>query len=298
MRLLTAETGASWLLCMGMPKCGTTTLAAMLAENPCFAVHHQKEPNDFSQDLPGGKPRLSGYSVVPETRFLVDFSTLYGMPWNRKRVLENLGAISEVGDARFILALRDPAALAESFFHHMLSRRGYRPERDAEILRRSIEGAVDFRSALSDLLGCVGAGQVFVTKLEDLSTAALQRQTVAAVSAWLDVPAVFPSERVQSNTRESARRYIPALESLILKVRRMDTVRQLPVGVRQLLGRAVSRPAETEPTEFVLQRWAEPALVREATEIYNCLRTGPLDVQEALVTTLVDGQKPKVVSRH
>ena len=268
-----------WLMSMGMPKCGTTTLAGLLDLQPCLAVHAQKEPDDFLHLEKGEVPSLSGYTVDADTRYLVDFSTMYGLPGNRTRVLENLSAIGALEDTRFILSLRDPAELARSFFDHMRARRGYDPVRDEAQIRADLAGALDFRSAIAELRQTVGADSLFLIKIDDLRTLEGQRAILAAISDWLGIPVEQPHHVISRNRQGSARRYVGALAPAIMAVRRSPLVRSMPAGLRQSLSRFVSEPATAPEVEFCLSEWTDAETVARSTAIYRASRTGPLSAQ-------------------
>jgi hypothetical protein len=109
---------------VGAPKCGTTSLAAWLAEHPAICMARPKEPSYFDSDSPHvGVRRLNHYlrcfeHARPEHLAVGDASPNY---------LISAVAVPEIlrfrPDARIIVALRDPVSMAPSlhaqlFYNH------------------------------------------------------------------------------------------------------------------------------------------------------------------------------------
>ena len=283
------------LVCMGMPKCGTTTLAHLLDQQSALSVHTQKEPNDLLEVPLGEELPLAGYRITESTRFLVDFSTIYGMASNRDRSFEFLRAAGLIGRTKAIVCLRNGAGLAESFFRHMVTRRGYDPDADAEKIRSEIADTLDYREALRDVGQALGEENVFVTKLEDLKDHEGQTRTLRKICDWLGVE----MEKVQSsaalNAHGTARRFHPALHDLMMRLRRSSVVKSLPPSVRKSGARLLTRPAGTTDAAFDLASWTDARTLRDSDALYDRLRTGPLAEQTDLDVVLHD---PARSERH
>lgn len=265
-----------WLFSFGMPKCGTTTLGALLALSPGLALHNAKEPNDFITKSVEDLPRLSGYRITDATRWLVDLSTQYGMPSYRDEVLDKMAALGLLNRARFVLSVRPPKALAGSYFEHLTTRSGLTATKDSEEIRGRIDGATDFTTVLDTLIARVTPEQIYVVKFEDLIGFEAQRRTMAGLSDWLGVAPIVPTEAMERNTAGQARSYQSSLETLAGRIRQLDSVRLLSPGLRsrisRLLSRQVSRPTES----FCPGRWTDAALLSRSSELYAALSTGPL----------------------
>lgn len=99
---------------VGAPKCGTTALAAYLAEHPAIAFTEPKEPHFFADDLPGLRltdDETAYRRMLPEKAATV---TMEGSVWylmSRTAVPRILAARP---DAKFIVMLRDPIEMAVS----------------------------------------------------------------------------------------------------------------------------------------------------------------------------------------
>lgn len=265
-----------WLFCFGMPKCGTTTLGALLALNPGLAVHNAKEPNDFITEPVEGLPRLSGYKMMESTIWLVDLSTQYGMPSYRDEVLDKMATLGLLNRARFVLCFREPEALARSYFEHLTTRSGLSAIKNSEEIRRRLHGAMDFVTVLDTLIARVTPEQIYVVKFEDLIGIEAQRRTIASLSEWLGVAPVVPTDVMKRNTAEQARSYPILLDALAGGIRQLDFVRflspQLRSRISRLLTRRVSRPTES----FCPDVWTDTGLLLRSSEVYAALSTGPL----------------------
>ncbi|MPQ95249.1 hypothetical protein [Thioclava sp. JE_KL1] len=266
----------NWLISFGMPKCGTTTLGALLSLGPALAVHNAKEPNDFINEAVGGLPRLSGYHITDATRWLVDFSTQYGMPRHRGEVLDKLAALGLLERTRFILSLRPPEALARSYFEHLTTRSGLTTTANAEEIRARITGATDFVAALDALTARVAAEQIYVVKFQDLIGVETQRETMSALSDWLGLAPIVPKDAIQRNTAGQARRYPGPLEALAGRLRHFDAVRGLPPELRSRISRLLSRRAPATAESFDPRLWTDAALLTQSSALYAALSTGPL----------------------
>ncbi|MFD0982575.1 sulfotransferase domain-containing protein [Tropicimonas aquimaris] len=274
----------AWLLLFGMPKCGTTSLGAILDCSPVLAVHSQKEPNDFIERCPGGLPKISGYAATDATQYFVDFSTQYGMPRHRDRVLENLCSLGLLPTAKFIVSLREPHALAKSYFGHLTSRSGLKSKTDGDEIRDRIIGATDFVPVLDTLLAQVESENVFVVKFEDLLGLEAQTRTSLALSNWLDIPAIEFVSVKKSNVASDARRYPVVIEKLAKVVRKADIVRRLPPNFRRRVSRSLSYRVSNDDTHFELDRWTDGRILARSAAFYELLSTGPYDPANKLGT--------------
>lgn len=113
----------------GAPKCGTTALADYLSARDDVYLPHVKEPNFWSQDLPGYARRegldntddyLRLYGAADSTHtYRLDASTHY---------LFSKVAVSRIietgSDARFVVGVRDPVALSQAW-HMQMFNAGY-----------------------------------------------------------------------------------------------------------------------------------------------------------------------------
>jgi len=265
-----------WLFSFGMPKCGTTTLGALLALGPGLALHNAKEPNDFISESVEDLPRLSGYKITNATRWLVDLSTQYGMPRYRDEVLDKIAALGLLKRARFVLSMRPPEAVASSYFEHLTTRSGLTATDDSEEIRSRIDGATDFITVLDTLIARVKPEQIYVVKFEDLIGIEAQRHTMAGLSDWLGVAPIVPTAAMERNTAGQARSYPSSLETLAGRIRQLDAIRRLSPGLRSRISRLLTQRV-TRPTEsFCPRLWTDPGLLSRSSELYAALSTGPL----------------------
>lgn len=107
---------------LGAPKCGTTSLAAWLAEHPAIFISPTKEPKYFSTDIPHQK-----YITTPEQyaqlfsgatdahQAIGEASTEY---LYSSDAVPNILAYSP--DARMVVCLRNPVTLAPSLHEQMI----------------------------------------------------------------------------------------------------------------------------------------------------------------------------------
>ena len=124
---------------IGAPKCGTTSLAAWLAEHPAICMSRPKEPKFFSTDLPGGRPSVTDYAASfahaePGTVAIGEASPHY---------LRSAVAVPAIlkfePAARFIVCLRDPVDMIQSS-HDQLLYNGEETFPDLEAAWRVDEG--------------------------------------------------------------------------------------------------------------------------------------------------------------
>lgn len=107
---------------IGAPKCGTTALAAYLAEHPAIAFARPKEPHFFANDLAGLKIHTDaeGYAasfpVEAGTRLAMDGSVWYLYSQTAVAAIEAVRP-----DAKYIVMLRNPLAMAPSLHRQLLN---------------------------------------------------------------------------------------------------------------------------------------------------------------------------------
>ncbi|WP_457936088.1 hypothetical protein [Mesorhizobium sp. 10J20-29] len=231
------------VFCFGMPKCGTTTLANLLGAHPAICLHSQKEPRDF---LPGGRGNeLSGYAITSATRYLLDFTTTYGMAGNRDSFFAQLrGASLRPEQMRYILCIREPSDLARSYLLHIARRRGVDVHREIEQVRAEILDACDMTGAVTYLANVAGLQSGFLVHFSDLVTSEGQQRLAGNIFRWLGLPPADIGRPVWSNAAASATRYPSYFAAFAALLRRTNMVRNLPPGFRATLRILVSSPVQ------------------------------------------------------
>lgn len=268
------------LFCFGMPKCGTTTVAALLNTHPAICLHSQKEPGDLlRRPVPRG---LAGYQTDTHTRVLADFSTQYGLTGNRARFIEGLSDLGlQAADARFIVCLRSPKDLARSYLQHISERRHVDLKTDRERIQQEVLSACDFRAALKFLYDQAGSGTAFVLKLEDVADGNRQADLFQRITTWLELPAVEDAVAVWANSVGSVGRYPRLIELLARMVRRTNFQRNMSPEARARIRNAFvrsGRPPALDPLDIeqILTEIMASDVVRDSQELLNTIETGPL----------------------
>ena len=185
---------------VGMPKAGTTALAAALAAHPDCRVSHPKEPGFFARDLP--RRRIDTWTAYralwegAQEAVRLDASTTY------LRSLEAVPAIEAVyPGARYVAVLREPAAVVEAM-HAELLRSGIEHHRDLGRAWRRAGGSpwCDYRawgavgSQVARLLATVPGERVLLLRYEHWRER--PRETLDAVQQFLGLaPRVLPVPR-------------------------------------------------------------------------------------------------------
>jgi hypothetical protein len=114
---------------IGSAKCGTTTLAHLLAQHPQVSVAIPKEPNFFSDDREysmGASSYAWCFAHKPEATVRIDASVAYSRLGVAPRVCERIGRCCR--EPRFIYIARNPYARLESSFrqaHDLAFREGF-----------------------------------------------------------------------------------------------------------------------------------------------------------------------------
>lgn len=274
------------LFCFGMPKCGTTSVAALLDSHPAICLHAQKEPGEFLH-RPVEKS-LAGYRTSEETQFLADFTTHYGLRGNRERFVEGLELAGIVPrDARYVICLRDPQDLAASYLRHIAERRWIEGEAQLAAVADEVASACDFAGALSFLIERAGHEAIFVAKFTDIADEQGQKALMANFCDWLDLSTARFAEPIWANAAGSIGRYPPQIESLAIRFRRTDLAKALSPQIRGRIRNVFVRTGEgrTISEEFVnrvLANLAGSEDVQRSREVLTQLRSGPLDPDRSL----------------
>lgn len=270
---------AGRLFCFGMPKCGTTTVSALLAAHPAISLHNQKEPGDFLQDPP--RTSLSGYEVSPQTRWLADFTTTYGLSDRRDTFFSGLRAAGiDPRQARFVLCLREPADMAHSYLRHIVERRCVDLTKDLPAIRAEILSACDFGGAIDVLRAEAGPGAAFVVRFDDLTDAARQVRLADQLYTWLGLEVGGEAVAGWANAGGSVSRYPAALDRLAGLVRRTDWVRRMSPQNRARLRGLLSVVPDATPlpqdlVDDTLAWLADRPTIQSACAIFAQTKSGP-----------------------
>lgn len=275
-----------WILCGGMPKCGTSTVADLLRQHPAVAVHNQKEPGDWGVAPRTGPLPQSGYRVTSRTKYLADCTTTYWSAGERTRVLSNLEARGAAIDAMCIICVRDPHSYVESFVGHVVNRRGMSESDDFDAIKSEVDRSYDISGALEDLSSSLSPARIFVVRLPDLADPGAQPILFDELCGWLEIPPLEGRGLVHSNSRDSARRYPRRLDRLATTVRSAAVVRAMPPWMRRWFSRALSKPVEARPPRLTDRFVAGKPLAQ--ARLVNLLRSGPLSQQREVMDFLRD----------
>jgi Sulfotransferase family len=200
------------LFVLGAPKCGTTTVHALLASHPDIYAPSEKEPGYYAPEFTSPLSRFDSSQAYAELfraggarRYRVDATPWYVYsPGARLRIRE------DCPDARFVILLRDPAEMVRSL-HAECVFQGFETitdlERavDAPLHARPANARTDMRRMLayrslanfgehvSPWLETMGRDRVHIAWLEDL--AADPGAFKAALFEFLDLaaPAAEPA---------------------------------------------------------------------------------------------------------
>lgn len=266
----------------GMPKCGTTTVAAMLGQHPEICLHNQKEPGDFL--VPERAGRLSGYATTEKTRYLADFTTTYGTAENRSRFFSLLRSTNlSPEDMRYILCVRDPIALARSYLLHIAERKRINIGAEMYSVRHQILCACDMEGAMDALIEEAGPSRVFLVRFDDLLTEEGQCNLARQLYGWLGVSQIPLVKPLWENSQGSLTLYPRILVGVAASVRNTDLVRNLQPHLRGSIRRLLSRPARRveisrELIEDTLGWLEKKATFGKSVAFVNSTRSGPLDL--------------------
>ncbi|WP_221033273.1 sulfotransferase domain-containing protein [Actomonas aquatica] len=113
------------LFIVGAAKCGTTSIAAMLAEEAEVFLPRFKEPSPFAEGLPYQTkfpdPYLDLFAGKGDHRYRLDASTCHlSTPWAAQEIQRHFP------ESRIIIMLRNPVRRAYSLYNWM-RREGYEP---------------------------------------------------------------------------------------------------------------------------------------------------------------------------
>lgn len=251
---------------IGAPKCGTSSMAAWLAQHPAIYMSPEKEPHFFSPDHgPRGVPDLAAYEALfagagPAHAAVGEASTRY---------LFSRAAVPAILDyapaARFIVMLRNPLQMAPSLHQHNLYQANEQVEdfgRAWHLQGERMQGrhvpalCIDARllqygpicrlgEQLERLHRHVAPSRVLALFLEDVK--ADPAAGYARVLQFLGVPGHVPDFRVVNQAqapRSRALRFV--LRSVAMAFRRSG-LRRPRSGILAPLYRANTRPASVTP---------------------------------------------------
>ena len=173
---------------LGAPKCGTTSLAAWLADNPSVFIPKIKEPHFFNTDDKQGVRSFAEYlelfATVSERHLAIGEASV----WYLSSAVAVRNIVERQPGARFVVAIRNPIEMAPSLHSEMVvsgheSVRDFRSAWDLQDLRRAgkrrpaqswaarrlLYGDVcALGSQLKRLKTLVSARQIHVVVLDDL----------------------------------------------------------------------------------------------------------------------------------
>jgi hypothetical protein len=254
------------LFCLGAPKCGTTTLAALLDQSPDIALGRKKEPHFFSRlvrseagepvSRPDETDYREGFADAAGARFRLDASTSYLV--RASAVLPRI--LDRQPDARFLVCLRSPVEMAISLFDENRVQ-GLEPEADFErawrICRATDGSRGDVRrphdplllrydlacrlgQQLDAVLAYVPAPRLRVVFLSDMADGG--QELSDSLADWLGVARWTQAAPIQKNSRRRQRS--PALKRLLWRA--YDLKRALGIRANLGLGQRLQRLNETD----------------------------------------------------
>lgn len=219
----------------GAPRCGTTSLDAILRQHPDILMSDPKEPNIFGKQWDrGGGIQHRCYSAHSGQKAIGDATPYY---------LGTGGVVvriqSEVPHARFIVCLREPVARTVSHFDFRrangleLRRFGdvLKAGRAADVIRHSCYGA-----NLAEFMECFSRERFTFVELEDL--AKRPSETVAGVLGFLEVE---PLELAASHVNESRPPGGGVSATILRGAQRTGVGRVMPAGVKRRVRRVIRR---------------------------------------------------------
>jgi hypothetical protein len=267
--------------CFGMPKCGTTSLAELLAHHPAISLHNQKEPADFLRG-PRDPSDRSGYRVEDRTEWLLDFTTAYGLSHHRQNFLDNLRASGlDPKMQRYFLCLRPTRDLARSYLKHILLRRHSASLDKLDDITSEILSACDFVGAVRALEDNGCASSAYVVIFDELLTPEGQSRTFESITSWLSLHSSEPPQLVWANSLSSHTRYPGIIEGIAASLRETRMVRDMPPTLRRMFSRALSHPAEgahltSDVERELLARVQSSDKAQASDQFLSTIRSGPL----------------------
>lgn len=261
---------------IGAPKCGTSALAQYLSRHPQVLMH-PGEPHFYSPDIdlgPKHRPVPAEYfgffrNALPSQTRLGEKSVFY-----LASRLAPLRIIEEQPDAQFIVIVRNPIAMAYSWYAHMLREttescpefeRAWRLQQSRKIGRELPRGCKEpwrlqygeicmVGSHLSRWLTLVSRDRIKVVIFDDL--AANPREVYLELLAFLDLPPDTQSNFPIENEGAALRSF--RAQRLLMKAARLATSLKSATGVRREFGigaalfsmNAAPKPAALLSTKF------------------------------------------------
>jgi hypothetical protein len=262
----------SFIFCCGFPKCGTTTIAALL---DCFdecSLHMLKEPNYFLENR-AITPSYLDQFPDKTAKYLVDFSTFYGLRSKRSQVLANMTAAGAMDKARFIVCIRNPVEQAASYLKHISIRRRDRPSS----MQFALEEAQDFRGCIEDLLSHSNHQGAFIIKFEELQSQEQQHRLLNQLGMWLGLAELTaPPKPLKLNAVDDYAEYSGGTQKIVGLIKKLGLGKFLTLQQRQALRNRFG----VKKTGYVFTP-ADLAILgaldyRDALGFYSAVTTGPI----------------------
>lgn len=231
---------------LGAPKCGTTSLADWLNEHPAVFVSAEKEPHFFSaEEFPDGWMNWDEYRALfadaEAHPVRIDASTGYlRSQFAVPRILEH------IADARFIVMLRNPVAMAPSL-HRQRVWEMREPQADFRLAWQSQFDHEDSHdpalryawicrlgAQLETLLSRIDKHQLHLVFLEDLTSNWQSSALQIADFLQLETSSLPPFPRSNPARQARSTRLAAALKQIRLLRRRL----KLPLPRTGLMARA------------------------------------------------------------
>lgn len=253
---------------IGAPRCGTTSLFAYLSANPSIFMTGTKEPKYFCSDLPTPLRKVQGLQEYGELYPPVGCDLVCGeaTPWYLYSRVAVPAILRCHPEAKFIVMLRDPTAMAESLYakHCLVGleeaptfEAAWQAQRPEHLADRRLDGppipnfpygdVCALGQQLRRLYAQVSRARVRVVFLEDLARD--PRVVIGDVASFLEVEPVTPAQFTAHNVGRQHRG--PSSQRVWSHVRQHPVYRTLKQTANRLglhPGRWVQDKILTAPT--------------------------------------------------
>lgn len=232
---------------IGSQKCGTTSLALLLDQNPAICLSEPKEPNYYSVNYARGIDWYRDRFSDPD-RILMDASTTYSMCALSKSALElkagrqRLAGVPEriyadAPNAKFVYIIRNPVdRLYSNYWHNVKYGYENKPLFEAIENDRQYVHQSEYYGQLEKYLEYFPASRILVLKFEDFIKD--QQAIVNRVETFLGAPRSTVSTSRNAN---QGRQYSAIGRMLINNKYSRNLDRYIPARVKQLIRNSLSQ---------------------------------------------------------
>lgn len=275
------------VICAGFPKCGTTSVARILDMLPSCHLHPDKEPGALLDPDLKKEDYVRTFLALEDDRVIIDFTTSYGFTLNRERVISKVCDFGLENSTKVVICVREPLSQAASNFEHKL--RALETGEGAvlspspgqyRVLIEEVLAEQAYRESIDYFCNVVGEGNVYLVRIEDVSTLEAQYKIALDFCRWLDVPLLNQlGHMVKMNRSNHIYRYGFTMRSVRNVLRKLGFGHFLSIEIREklrsVLGQKIVVQYDKKYVEDVINR----SVSDESRKFYSTLETGLVRVE-------------------